>query len=242
MTMAAFAQTLQDLAQAYISLPVVDQTNLKGTWNFDLKWNGRNQALPNGTQRITVFDAIDQQLGLSLELGKAPAPVLVIDHVNETPTEDPTGVAQLLPPRETEFEVASVKPSRPDETSAAADAAMDKSYRAGRFEVQAFPMNLLIATAWDIGYQYIDEMIVGAPKWINSARFDVLAKMSPTIGSLGWDADVRLMLRALLIDRFRMKVHYEDRPVKGPCWQHQSPGLSGRTPRIAQAARKSGPY
>jgi uncharacterized protein (TIGR03435 family) len=37
---------------------------------------------------ITVFEAIDRQLGLKVETQKRPMPVVVIDHVNQAPTEN----------------------------------------------------------------------------------------------------------------------------------------------------------
>jgi len=213
-TMEDFAQQLRGMAGDYLTSPVVDSTGLKGAWDFDLKWDRRSQVPQGGVERTTIFDAADKQLGLMLELQKAPAPVLVIDRVNEKPTGDPPGVAQALPPRLAEFEVADLKPSRPDES--------DRSIRVtpgGGLEIRAIPMDTLIGLAWDIDFDHVHEMVAGAPKWIDSARFDINAKASTTTkgpsppGSGFVDDDLRLMLRALLIDRFRMKTHYEDRPA-----------------------------
>jgi len=64
--------------------PVVDQTGLSGTYDFDLRWN------PDETQfggRYTVaesnlpslFAALREQIGLGLETGKVPVDVTVID-------------------------------------------------------------------------------------------------------------------------------------------------------------------
>lgn len=41
---------------------------------------------PNGT--ITVFEAIEKQLGLKLETQKRPVTVLVIDHAERKPIEN----------------------------------------------------------------------------------------------------------------------------------------------------------
>jgi uncharacterized protein (TIGR03435 family) len=38
--------------------------------------------------RITVFEAMDPQLGPKVETQKRPTPVVVIDHVNQAPTEN----------------------------------------------------------------------------------------------------------------------------------------------------------
>jgi uncharacterized protein (TIGR03435 family) len=41
---------------------------------------------PNGG--LTLVEALDRQLGLKLNLQKHPAPVLVIDHVEQKPTDN----------------------------------------------------------------------------------------------------------------------------------------------------------
>ena len=41
---------------------------------------------PNGA--ISLFDAINKQLGLKLEKQRRPVPSLVIDHMEEKPTEN----------------------------------------------------------------------------------------------------------------------------------------------------------
>ncbi len=77
--------------------PVVDQTNLKGGNDFDLKFtqelppNIQPGALLNGeaidTSGPTIFEAIRRQLGLKLERQKGPVDILVIDHA-EKPVEN----------------------------------------------------------------------------------------------------------------------------------------------------------
>ena len=49
--------------------------------------------------------------------------------------------------------------------------------------------------------------LVGAPGWTSEERFDITAKASAPIT----DAERRLMMRALLVDRFRLKAHFESR-------------------------------
>jgi uncharacterized protein (TIGR03435 family) len=41
---------------------------------------------PNGA--LSLFEAINKQLGLKLEMQKRPNPVLVIDHIEEKPTDN----------------------------------------------------------------------------------------------------------------------------------------------------------
>ena len=78
--------------------PVVDQTNLKGGYDFDLSFAAdlppalqRPGALLNGepidTSGPPIFDAIRKQLGLRLDREKGPADTLVIEHA-EKPAEN----------------------------------------------------------------------------------------------------------------------------------------------------------
>ncbi len=69
--------------------PVVDQTDLKGGYDFDLKFTqelppqhsagGSAQRNAIDTSGPTIFDAIRRQLGLKLERQKGPVDILVID-------------------------------------------------------------------------------------------------------------------------------------------------------------------
>jgi len=82
---------------AIMDRPVIDQTGLKGDYDFtltytmDLPPNIPPNALLNGqpidTTGPTIFQALQQQLGLRLEPRKGPVPVMVIDHV-EKPGEN----------------------------------------------------------------------------------------------------------------------------------------------------------
>ena len=70
-----------------MDLPVVNQTGLKGIFNFTLQWT-LDSAPPSDRQtadNVSIFAALQEQLGLRLRSAKAPVEVLVIDHV-ERPT------------------------------------------------------------------------------------------------------------------------------------------------------------
>src|SRR5215831_7260351 len=141
-TMEQFAQDLHNMAGGYLTDPVVDQTGLKGAWDFDLKWTGRGLLAAAGADGISIFDAVDKQLGLKLEPQKVPLSVIVVDRVNQTPTPNASGVTTALPPRPpAEFEVATVRPSKPDTTN-----------QRGRLEhcrvdIENFPLKQLILIA-----------------------------------------------------------------------------------------------
>ena len=46
-----------------------------------------------GTDVISVFDAVEKQSGLNLDLQNAPLPSLVIGSMNREPDDNPAGIA-----------------------------------------------------------------------------------------------------------------------------------------------------
>lgn len=71
---------------------VVDQTGLKGTYDFTLKWRSEQliasgAGQESGVDAPSVFTAIQEQLGLRLVPSKAQVEVIAIDHV-EKPSEN----------------------------------------------------------------------------------------------------------------------------------------------------------
>jgi uncharacterized protein (TIGR03435 family) len=94
-TMADFAGVMQG---AVLDRPVVDQTGLSGRYDFTLTWTpdesqfqGLGAKVPppaeNAAAPPDLFTAMQEQLGLKLESTKAPAEILVVDHV-EKPSEN----------------------------------------------------------------------------------------------------------------------------------------------------------
>src|SRR5207249_2601403 len=97
-----------------ITTPVQDQTGLRGYWDFDVKFTPF-QVQRAGADGITIFAMVEQQLGLKLEQGRVPTPVLVVESVNADPTPNPSGASASIPlPPPMEFDVAEVKLSMPD--------------------------------------------------------------------------------------------------------------------------------
>jgi uncharacterized protein (TIGR03435 family) len=208
-TMETLALLLRQAGGGYITSTVVDQTGLKGSWDFDLKWTARGLLAQAGADGISLFDAVDKQLGLKVEPQQLALPVIVVDQVSQKPTDNPPGVAAAIPGAPpAEFEAADVKPSVPG-----SEGTRIQFQPGGRLDVQGAPLKLLIQAAWDINN---DEMLVGGPKFLDTARFDIVAKASTAMASNGQQVDtdaLRLMLRALIVDRFKLKTHTEERPA-----------------------------
>jgi len=199
MSMEAFAAFLPGLVGR---VGVTDKTELKGRWNFDLKWS--RSAGPQGGA-----DEIGKQLGLKLEAQPIPTPVLVVGSVNETPTANLPGVAEALPatPEPTAFDVATIKPTDPDYKSFSTFGRQSSSLWAGR---GAFLSTLLVRAFSPSFIERNDDLVVGMPGWAATARFDITGKQPP-----GSPASARLapMLRSLLEERLKLKWHTEERPV-----------------------------
>jgi uncharacterized protein (TIGR03435 family) len=83
--MTDLAKALPDLAPGYVRSTVVDQTGLSGNYDFKLDWVARRNL--DETGGLTIFESIEK-LGLKLEERKLPMPVIVIDRVDRTPTDN----------------------------------------------------------------------------------------------------------------------------------------------------------
>ena len=90
-SIAGLAQNLSHM----LGHPVADKTELKGAYDFNLRFtpddrlqpppgappNFRLPPPPANSNAPSLFDALQEQLGLKLESGKGPAEVIVIDHI-----------------------------------------------------------------------------------------------------------------------------------------------------------------
>jgi len=203
MTMTELATSLPGMARPYIGgNAVVDLTGLKGAWDFSLKFSRPVVLATAGSEGISLSDAMNKQLGLKLELQKVPIPVVIVDSVNQKPSMNPEGITEKLPPLPTEFEVAEIKPSPPG---------VQENFRmqpGGRIDVSGITLKDLVKWAWDLDDN--DDLLAG-PKWMADERFNVVAK-APTADQSDSET-LALMMRSLLVSRFKLATHYEDRPV-----------------------------
>jgi uncharacterized protein (TIGR03435 family) len=98
--MAQFADLLPQQVNGYVHSAVLDKTGLTDAYDFTLSFSGigilqdslKGAGQPGGgtdpNGAISFPEAVSKQLGLKLELEKRPAPVLVIDHVEQKPIEN----------------------------------------------------------------------------------------------------------------------------------------------------------
>lgn len=217
-TMAAFAESILNApgAQQYFNNRLaVDQTGLKGAYDFTLRYTPKVPAgFATTGEQTSIFDAVEKQLGLKLEMTTAPMPTIVVDGVNRKPTENSAEALKSFGPQPTEFDVASLKPSAPNAPPAQPD------IKNGRLYLPGISLQNLVMVAWDINGT---EFLVNAPKWLNDDKYDILAKapegvaigdLTPNRNTVPINIDaLRVMLRSLIVERFQMTVHTEDRPM-----------------------------
>ena len=104
-TMIQFADVLRGRTPDLQS-PILDSTGIEGSWDFTLTFNpviglqaaaarpleaGPGNPAPAAsvpTAGYSIFEALEKQLGLKLEKQKRAAQVIVIDHIEQTPTPD----------------------------------------------------------------------------------------------------------------------------------------------------------
>jgi uncharacterized protein (TIGR03435 family) len=105
------------------------------------------------------------------------------------------------------FEVASVRPNKSGQPFVSLGI-----QPGGRYTATNVPLRLLIRNA----YQLQDSQIIGAPGWVDSDRFDIVAKaegdVPPSVPG-GPPGPIQFMLRALLAERFNLKMHTEQREL-----------------------------
>ena len=82
---------LADTLSSRVGRKVIDETGLTGEWDWDLEWSpgpsepvspGDVTAAPAPSDGPSIFAAVQEQLGLKLESGRAPLDVLIIDAVD----------------------------------------------------------------------------------------------------------------------------------------------------------------
>jgi uncharacterized protein (TIGR03435 family) len=104
------------------------------------------------------------------------------------------------------FEAASVKPNKSGGNQVSIGI-----QPGGRFNAVNVPLRFLIRNA----YQLQDFQLVGGPGWVATDRFDVIAKAEGDLPPAppGTAGPVQIMLRNLMADRFKLRVHRETREM-----------------------------
>ena len=217
LTGAAIADNLRTMIADYVDHDAVDATKLEGGWDFELEWTPRVSLAAKGADAISLFDALEKQLGLKLELRSVPAPALAVERIHRKPTPNPDGIAGKLSLASVRFEAASVKPANPDGKT------FDGFLYSGSQIHAGGTLRTLIARSLEVNPNMASDVVIGLPRSADSQYWDIVGK----IPSTGEGAFNRMrgrlmppplsvafeMLRGVLLDRFEMKMHTETREV-----------------------------
>src|SRR5687767_14706125 len=103
------------------------------------------------------------------------------------------------------FEVASIKPSNPNPTGPLGAIPLVLP-ALGRLSAQNVTLRLLVIAA----YQKQPYEVLGGPSWQNKDKFDINARAEDAAAT---PDQLLEMLKTLLADRFKLKLHTETREV-----------------------------
>jgi hypothetical protein len=207
------------LACLLVSSLMLGATDVSGRWSgfpiyLTLRQDGNTVT---GSAGESEDDQIPFQSGsieddrLTLKLGTVEIDLVV--HGDQMSGEVHEGtqtmkmVFRRLKPRETSapppaFDVASVKRSPPQPLGKGGGSNMRAD--PGRLTCTNVPLKRYLIAAWGLkDYQ------VSAPDWMNEERYDLTATMPAGTPP----HEVLLMLRALLVDRFKLATHRETKEL-----------------------------
>jgi uncharacterized protein (TIGR03435 family) len=104
MIMRGHNETVAEMARAIgirtLDGPLMDATGLTGKYDYTISWSMQatmaalrrtpgvepdGASIPDGP---SIFDAVQEQLGLKIEKRKGPVQMLVVDHIDRKPTEN----------------------------------------------------------------------------------------------------------------------------------------------------------
>src|SRR5262249_5927882 len=85
----------------------------------------------------------------------------------------------------------------------------------GRFRATNVTLKMLIGAAYGTPQPLPEFQLVGGPKWMDTDRFDVVAKApgDPAPGQNGPPPQMFLMIQSMLAERFHLKIHRETKEM-----------------------------
>ena len=166
----------------------------------------------SGVTGANLRKRIDGIMSHRVGIRLSPSKKVVLAAVGAVTLAGPLVVGILHPPMvrgqqstapPLKFEVASAKPHKPESGPLRVSASLDN----GRINFSNVTLKSCIQRAYNVrSYQ-----ISGGPGWLADDRYDVIAKAE----GLATRGELIRMLQALLIERFKLKFHFEtkERPI-----------------------------
>jgi uncharacterized protein (TIGR03435 family) len=231
--MDSFAMTLAGtVSNGAVRYSVVNSTAIEGKWDIEMQFPDQPGILAQELSKA----------GLTFELGKVPQPVVTVEKVNEKPSPNAPGLEAAFPARpQPEFEAASVRLSGNEGGGSRAI----RFEAGGRVTASGMAPSILIEQAWNLPSY---ELIAGLPKSFSGSvtkNITITAKAPE-----GWFPDIAnvatlqardmlyQMLRSLLIERYQMKWHFEERPADALTLTANKPKLTKADPAGRTGCRR----
>src|ERR1700691_980116 len=115
-------------------------------------------------------------------------------------------LAAQTPDSQVVFEVATVKHGPPRDYSVGGCNCGPGTRDPTRFFVENYPMTSLLSIAYGV-----DNYQISGPAWLDDERFTVVAKVPEGATK----EQLKLMMRNLLMERFKLAAHFEKKDVSG---------------------------
>lgn len=121
--------------------------------------------------------------------------------------------AQLLHPSSPmpSFAVVSVRPANPNQDDS------NEGFSADTYRAEGVPLKEVLSYAFGLGY---DRELVNAPSWVASQHFDIMGKLDDDQAAIQHklsrddrDAQMRLRVQSMLVERFHLTYHFETRQL-----------------------------
>jgi uncharacterized protein (TIGR03435 family) len=81
--------TLATVLSRFTGQTILDMTGLTASYDLKLEWAPENPGTPSDADSgPSLFAAVEQQLGLKLEVRKGPVEIIVIDHAERVPAQN----------------------------------------------------------------------------------------------------------------------------------------------------------
>jgi uncharacterized protein (TIGR03435 family) len=159
-------------------------------------------AALNGDFQGTV--SADEKIITGIWTQGVPLPLTLVKATPETAwtiPEPPPPPNMMAVDAKPEFEVATIKPARPEERFSLL------VNRSGMLNTTATSVADLLKFAYDLH----PRQIVGGPSWLEAEKFDVSGK--PDTAGMPTVSQMKLMIQKLLADRFALTFHREPKEL-----------------------------
>lgn len=157
-------------------------------------------AAINGSYKGTLSGDANSIAGMWTQ-GDKPLPLNMVRATKDTAWDIPEPPARMAADADPSFDVATVKPSKPD--------AQGKGFLSrGRTEST---FNTSLADLIEFAYDVHAKQIIGGPEWLDTAKYDI-SGVPDKPGQPSYEQE-KIMMQKLLADRFQLTFHHDKKEL-----------------------------